>query len=95
MLEEKNGTGAGKVTKADLESEAAISREGQSVPFARPYLWSCCHDSEVLSGELRPNGDQAPSFSSDLAPTDFLLYAKIKTVVKEEEFKTPSVSTIT
>lgn len=60
MLEEKKGRGAGKVAKADLESEIVISREGQSIPFARQYLWSRWHDSEVLSGDLRRSGDQAP-----------------------------------
>ena len=40
--------------------------------------------------EIRP-----PSYSSDLALTDIFLYAKIKTVVKEEEFKTPSLPRIT
>jgi len=54
----KKSTGAGKGPKADLESEVAISREGQLVPFARQFFCSCCYDSEVLSGDLRLSGDQ-------------------------------------
>jgi hypothetical protein len=67
---------------------AAVSREGQLVHFERQHLCSCCHDREVLSGEMRRDGDQDSRYSAYLAPTDFFLFPALK----EEDFKTLSIS---
>lgn len=37
------------------------------------HFSSCCHDSEVLSGDLQFSGDQAAPYSADFAPTDCFL----------------------